>query len=413
LLSRGLAERGTVFADFSAASITEIYALALIGGAALLTRIGQRRPGVMLALLAVVYQGDLAFHTEACTYHGGIGIAGTVTWVALFAGKFYALAWAVRVRPSRVFCALAAYAGIGLAVIPHVISRMNGERSSVLVALWVFSLAALAFNGSPTIASKVELDAWGRTVLRRSLCGVWLLWTAVIVTHVVVWSMTFSVNTVALIPVALLVGTRAVRRESHVWAMVTATMICVALVAPGYFASVALMSAATLALRAIRCPQPIASTLAQIAPPFRVGTGDVAASASAPTWVLAPATPDAQRRLSVGALFASYLAAWTMQWSGGAWPRHVVWVDLLFAAIVLFMVVGKRVRIALLPVVASCVHAAVQTRVVSAPDTTLEWGALLTSGAFALLVTSLAVSYWLRGVGSPRSPSVPVPETIT
>src|SRR5262249_32256346 len=57
MISRGLAEKGTAFADLSVATITEIYAAALIGGAALLTRIGQRRPGVMLALIAALYQG--------------------------------------------------------------------------------------------------------------------------------------------------------------------------------------------------------------------------------------------------------------------------------------------------------------------------------------------------------------------
>ncbi len=37
--------------------ISEVYAFSLIAGAALLVRIRQRRPAVMLGLLTVVYQG--------------------------------------------------------------------------------------------------------------------------------------------------------------------------------------------------------------------------------------------------------------------------------------------------------------------------------------------------------------------
>src|SRR5690606_9630249 len=54
LTSRALAAGGGVYGQVGVAAIAELYASALIGGAALLTRIGQRRPAVMLAVLTVL-----------------------------------------------------------------------------------------------------------------------------------------------------------------------------------------------------------------------------------------------------------------------------------------------------------------------------------------------------------------------
>src|SRR4051812_22790377 len=158
LTARGLADRGTAFGEVGVAAITELYAIALIGGAALLTRIGQRRPAVMLALLAALYQGDLTLHTEVCTYLGRVGVAASAAWAALFVAKLYALAWALKVRPSRSAVALAAYGGAGLAVMPHVLARVPPGAGGALVALWAFSVGALGLYAPRAVASAVELD---------------------------------------------------------------------------------------------------------------------------------------------------------------------------------------------------------------------------------------------------------------
>ena len=52
--SHGVAEQGSLYGSFGIAAVAEVYAAALIGGAALLMRIGQRRPAVMLALDALI-----------------------------------------------------------------------------------------------------------------------------------------------------------------------------------------------------------------------------------------------------------------------------------------------------------------------------------------------------------------------
>src|SRR4051812_37312222 len=92
LCSRGLAREGSAHGELVVAGIAELYAVALIAGAALLTRIGQRRPAVMLALLTALYQCDLTLHTEACVWLGGAGMVAAAAWLALFVAKLLALA---------------------------------------------------------------------------------------------------------------------------------------------------------------------------------------------------------------------------------------------------------------------------------------------------------------------------------
>src|SRR5262249_45016263 len=69
-LSRGLEQVGSVHGPLAVSAIAELYAACLIGGAALLVRIGHRRPAVMLALITVLYQWDLTLHTERSPLFG-------------------------------------------------------------------------------------------------------------------------------------------------------------------------------------------------------------------------------------------------------------------------------------------------------------------------------------------------------
>src|SRR5580704_8246864 len=112
LCSRGLARDDRVYGPLGVALIAELYAACLIGGAALLMRIGHRRPAVMLALLTILYQWDLTLHTERTPYFGAWAAAA---WVVVFAAKLYGLAWAMKLRLSRGASAAAILAGIGLA----------------------------------------------------------------------------------------------------------------------------------------------------------------------------------------------------------------------------------------------------------------------------------------------------------
>jgi hypothetical protein len=91
LLSSGVAPHGDFAPSIEVALIAEAYALSLLGGAALLTRIGQRRPAVMLALLFVVYQWDLTLHTETCAYLSSGGKWAAGGWFAIFVAPWCAL----------------------------------------------------------------------------------------------------------------------------------------------------------------------------------------------------------------------------------------------------------------------------------------------------------------------------------
>ena len=135
LTSRGLATEGSLYGPLGVAGIAEVYALALIGGAALLTRIGQRRPAVMLALLTALYQCDLTLHTETCVQLGLAGTCAAAVWLALFALKLFALGWAMKVRVSLGAFGTAMLGASTLVIGPYVIEHARYEQAGAFLAV--------------------------------------------------------------------------------------------------------------------------------------------------------------------------------------------------------------------------------------------------------------------------------------
>jgi hypothetical protein len=313
----------------------------------------------MLGLLTALYQCDLTLHTETCVYLGAVGILAATLWVLLFVAKLYALAWAVRLRLSISATAVATLGALGLAILPHQLPDLEARGASALVGLWLFALFALGLHASRAITSRVTLDAWGETVLRRALRAVWLMWSVLLVLHVAFWSLHYAVRLAALAPVVLLLGTRWIRGEARVWCAIAATLILIAVTLPELFAVASLMAAVVLVMRTVP-------------------------------------TRSARWRLLTGALFAVYLAVWTTRWSGGPWPAHLMPLDLALTAAVLLLVVRPRVRIALAPLSVSFAHFGIQTSVVTAPHSILQWGAASVGLGFVLLIASLVASYYLR-----------------
>lgn len=403
LLSRGLARAGSVHGELAVAAIAELYAFALIGGAALLTRIGHRRPAVMLALLTVLYQCDLTLHTETCAHLGSVGVWAAGAWLALFVGKLHALGWAMKLRVARSALATAMLGALGLAVGPLLLSRMDAREGSALVAMWLCGLAFLYRSGA--VKSRIELDAWGRIVLRRAVGATWILSALLFGLHVLFWSAHYRVELSAVACVLPVLATRWIRAELRVWGVIVATLLAVAMVLPAAFAVTALVSAVALASRAIaaaRSPDSVARSRQAPATPYRMVAGDgptpalaVDPAAEVPEHVV-PGGPAAMVRLATGAVFALYLAIWTEGWSGGAWPAHVLALDALLAVAVVVGVWKLRARLALAPFAASSVHFVVQARLVPAPRSAVEWGGAAVGLGFVLLFASLAASYWLR-----------------
>lgn len=399
LCSRGLAEGGSVDGSIAVAGIAELYALALVGGAAILVRLGHRRPAVMLGLLTVLYQNDLTLHTEACANLGVVGRIAAAGWLALFALKLAGLAWALRLRPSRSAVAAALLGGAGLALFPFALRHTGATEAGALVAAWVFAVVSL--QRTARLESLVPLDAWGHTVLRRASRATWLLSGGLLAGHVFFWSTThhLALGTLAIVLPLLLV--RAMRAEQRVWITTALTLLVTGAIAPVHLALAAVLATAALLLRAFL--PTLAPTMERVPEtaagegPYRAASSEDAPLREASADTAIPAIDRAlQHRLLAGALFTLHLAVWTAGWAGGPWPAHVVPLDLGLTLVAMLAVVRLRVRAALAPVLAIWGHLVVAARLLPTPRTSLEWGAASVVLGFVLLGGSLAATWRLR-----------------
>ncbi len=390
LCSRGLAEGGSLYGTLAVAGIAELYALALVGGAAVLVRLGHVRPAVMLGLLTVLYQSDLTLHTETCANLGVAGTWAAAGWALLYAGKLFALARALRLRLSRTAVATALVAGAGLAIGPFVLHDLTPDARGGLVASWVFALASL--QRTAVVASRVPLDAWGETVLRRSVRATWAISGALLAGHVLFWA---ADQRIAVVPFVPLLFVRSTRSERRVWVVLVATLVVAALVAPATFALVAAMAAAALLLRAfapVFGPEIAATPAPRSTQPYRAGASEQEASV-----MVTPLVDTAEaHRLLAGALAAAWLSAWTLGWAGGALPPHVLALDLLLTFVAAFLAWRRHARPALAPSLAVWTHLVAAKGLLPTPRTSLEWGGAALLLGFALLLGSVAATWRLR-----------------
>jgi hypothetical protein len=395
LMARGLTSDSSSWGSFGVGIVTELYSGALIGGAALLTRIGLRRTAVCVALIAVLYQGDLILSTETYPLLR-VGVLGSVAWLVVFVAKLSALAWALRLRLSFSAVAVPALGAVGLAAIPY-LPRMVDRHTSMVVAMWLFALFASALWTSRRVTSRVALDAWGTTVLRRTLRATWLIWGCLAVGHVAFWSLQHDGLAIAFVPVAMLLATRWLQRERTVFAVVVATLIVTAARIPDLFPPVALMSAIVFALHALRkpsVPKPLEPPLG-LADAYRGACATEEKTATPePGFELAPRATRTRQLAWAG--YAVYLAVWTASWSGGAWPDHLVALDLVIAAVVALFVWKQGQRSVAWPLIVTYGHWAIQSRVVRVPQSTLSLGVTTVSIGFALLLVSLLTSWRIQ-----------------
>jgi hypothetical protein len=381
-LSQGLSH--SPYSGVAVAAVAELYAWALIGSAAFLMRVELRRPAVMLALLVAIYQCDPTLHTETCAYLGGVGVLAGAVWLTSFVAKVSALASAMRVRISRSVLLVSTFGALGVLLFPPFLRRVNAVSMSSLVALWVFALFAYGIWGSLRIKSLVRLDLWGRTVLQRAVRTTWAILVALTLSHVWFWTTEFELKRALIVPVLLLLSTRWMPRESSVWLAVAGALLS-GMMMPPFFATIAGMAAITLALRALR--QPIESPAGELGV---LGTDD-GLHASAVCFGVAE-RPE-RMRLLTGSASSLYFSAWTLNWSAGALPAHVWWLDSSLAAVLLGMVWGFRAYVALVPLALSGLHLGVQAGAVSLPRTRAQWGLSEVGLGFALLATAVLTSW--------------------
>jgi hypothetical protein len=131
--------------------------------------------------------------------------------------------------------------------------------------------------------------------------------------------------------------------------------------------------------------------------PYRVSSAWPFEAAAAPsTWTAPVVGPEERARSFAGALFAVYLSAWTLRWSGGPFPAHVIGLDVALTVAVILAVWKLRVRWPIVPLVAGYAHLVVQAHLVPPPRSPVEWGATAIAVGFVLLGASLATSYRFR-----------------
>jgi hypothetical protein len=415
--SRGLAHEGSLYGPLGVALIAELYACSLIAGAALLTRIGQRRPAVMLALLTVLYQSDLTLHTETCAFLGTVGIVASIAWFAFFMAKLLALAWALRVRIAPRALATAALGALALTIGPHVLGRLDATSAGAALAIFVFVLGTIFPRGDRQIVTSfVQLDDWSQKVLGRTVRATWIVWGVLLALHVLFWSTQHPIQLGAVVPAFALLAMRRVRTETRVWVAVVSALVLVLVVAPQVFSMCCLLATLGLVQRAFSRVPAVASPqgeapVAHDPSPYRMrehAYEDAERTrAVVPIVELVPVSAAERVRLLSGALFGVYLAAWTFGWAGGDLPAHVLPLDLTFAALVAFMVWRLRARLVLAPLAAMGMHALFAARVLSAPRSLVGWGATTVVIGFVLLLASLVTSYRLRHVTQAGPSNIP------
>ncbi|UJR84365.1 Hypothetical protein I5071_64440 [Sandaracinus amylolyticus] len=382
LVSRDMA-RVSALGGLGVGAIAELYALALIGGAAFLWRRHERRAAVMLALLAAIYQCDPTLQVEIFSFLGGTGIAASSTWLVLFVVKLVALARALELRVSRSAMLVPVIGALGLAVLPQLFRATALEGRTSLTMLWVFALGATALWTSRRIESAHGFDVRGR----RALTGTWALWGAGALAHVLYWGAELGVSLFALVPVATLLATRWAMRERAVWGLSAAALAGTMVIAPWQTWCVALMVACVLVLRAWRAPTERMQAVRAPRPPYRSVDEEAVHEVALG---FGPASEIARRRLLVGALASTYVALWTFGHHAHGLPAHQLVLDVSLACLCVLAARRWRTWIPLAPIALTSAHAAAQRGWLVAPRGSFEWGATSIVLGFVLLATGLA-----------------------
>lgn len=391
LISREAAQVPTLAGALGVGALAELYAVALVAGAAFLARIGQRRSAVMLGLIAVFYQGDVTLHVETCTYLGAAGLASSSAWLALFVGKLVGLAWALQLGPSRSACVAPLLGGLGLAFVPHALRELEPGARSLLVAGWTFTLFASALWTERRVSSGVGWDVRGRRAMRAT----WLVWGGLTLCHVLYWSPTYRVSLLPLLPVVFLLGVPFMRHEVHVHGLALSALGVGYLAAPQHLWLTATLCGVTLAVGAWRgavvIPRPAPLEARH---PYRTLASPHAAAQEVPAPLGVP-DEAARARLLLAALGFFYLGVWVPDASLGDLPLHAL--GPVLAAMALGVALAWRTRrpglaTPLLPLGA---HALAQRDCLPLPDGALEWGIAATTAGFAVLFGALAASWYV------------------
>lgn len=378
--------------------LAELYAFALIGGAAILVRGGERRAAVMLGLLMLLFQCDVTLHVERAALMDTGGALVAVVWLALFDLKLRLLGRALELTPSGAARWVPTIGAAALAGLPHVLPSLSLDARGSLVALVVFGLGALVLYTHREVESAVGFDYRGRRAIRAT----WAMLAAGFLLHVLDWALESSLPIARIVPALALLSLRSrALTERRTYGVVLVTLASTALLDPGGLWVVAAMASAALTLRALRKPQlaPLDAEDARARAPYRFASSAPAEPARRRTiFALAPA-PE-RERLLLGAATALHLAAWSALSPHGIPHAHVAGLDVALVALVLATVARSRRWTSTLPAIGIVADLLVETgwlRVPRGPGEAAAWA--LASG-FVLLAAGVAVTLRPRDGGT-------------
>jgi hypothetical protein len=361
LISRSLPEAGLDRGRLLLAGVVQLYEFLLIGAAALLFRAaGQRRPAVMLAIVAIPFLFDWTFQTETLSVVGEAGITAASVWAALVPIKMLLLAWTFRLRVPAILLLILAVASVVVAGMPQVMNRAAVDAGMLhLGSVWLFAaLVAAALRLWPRIRSSEKLDPWGHTVLQRTLRAAGAMWAGLCLMHAGTWMVQFNLDPhpLQVVPFVLLIPF-LFRFESIAW-----------------------LSAAGAVAISTQYPATVAPTAAFVGLLFVIHAYDLR-----------------QRRAYVGAVLSFHVGLWTTGWQGGAFPEPDLLLSLITAAALLGVAWKSRLPTAVLAAVLV---------LLLVPRSILEWGITVLAIGFVALLAGVMINWHHRlpmpGAGSRR-----------
>ncbi len=361
LISPGSKQEGWQFWETVLTAVIELYEILLIAGAGLLFRYAkQYRAAAILGILSAIFLFDTTFQTEViATFDRNAGIVVAICWILLAAIKLGAIRWAFRLDERLSVCAIPFLGAAGIAIFPHLLSRLNDVKSQMhLVAMWYgIALVAYAFYQRQALQNLTSSEEAGmvETAFERISRAVWNIWAGLYLYHLIAWVYTFDIyisNPVLYCAPILWLFALLFSREQEIWAAAIGTF-CIVLFTPSLVAPTALFLGIALVIQARRKQYP---------------------------------------RLYIGAILAGYFAIWTLGWK--AWPIPPISIWLTVFAIVALAGLSWRFRMpsALLPLLAG-----VYPLITHLPSFTIrQWGIVLIALAFLSLIGGVLINWQLR-----------------
>ncbi|MEO5331786.1 MAG: hypothetical protein H7839_07155 [Magnetococcus sp. YQC-5] len=150
--------------------VIQIYEFLLLGGAWLLfRRTPEKRPGIILGLLALFFLFDPTFRVETFSLHGEIGLGLAAVWMLLIVVKVEMMARIFLVRLAVTLWIGVGLATAGIILLPHLggLHQLANHVAMMCMAWIGFLIFIIPGRKTPALISLVPLEGWANTVHKR------------------------------------------------------------------------------------------------------------------------------------------------------------------------------------------------------------------------------------------------------